>query len=612
MIRIICDNDENRHLSRITSGLRLCLTLILFSTSLFLTSYAEEIAPGMDYLLYEQPGPDIVHVVRIDRDRKDISLSLGFPHKKRNFPEKETVESIFERYDNPPENDVVAAINASFFGDGTFISGAMATGGNYIQAPNSSWPVLAMTPSGELIIEERASSAGGRVTFPDGRTLEIDQLNLIRQPDSIACYSNQWGNSTGTTEQGVEVIVEKVTYPFSPDKEVTGIVSAIKTGEKSVNNQIPENGLVLSAREEKARSLRNKVKKGDRIYIRWDITPSVLSNGNLILTAAGHILHEGVANTESWDDWNESFSDSEHPRTALAWNDEYLFMVVVDGRQKKSGGMTFSELAEFLKTKLGAEEAVNLDGGGSSTMIVNGSLKNSPSDLNGARPVGNALLASVIRRHTSPLSTDNFTKNGRALEWKDKFTFNPVLAFQPKAPKGDGYVLMVQDPSGGYEAVHTGRITDRNYSVEAWFYCEYRPEDKDGGFERYGLFARDNGNVCFESDTTLSGCYALTFESGDGRIRAGKVKEGGFEDLLKKEKHIRKTGWHHFKIRCSDQDIEFYLDDASMVKIEDSEFPEGPCGAGYHEYFDDVSRIHGARIENFRFSPKIHSSGHVH
>ena len=88
-----------------------------------------------------------------------------------------------------------------------------------------------------------------------------------------------------------------------------------------------------------------------------------------------------------------AFAGERHPRTAVGFDaDESLFwVVVVDGRQPTlSAGMTLPELASVLEA-LGAEEAVNLDGGGSSVMVVGGEPVSSPSDVEGERPVANAL-----------------------------------------------------------------------------------------------------------------------------------------------------------------------------------------------------------------------------
>ncbi len=93
-----------------------------------------------------------------------------------------------------------------------------------------------------------------------------------------------------------------------------------------------------------------------------------------------------------------TFSTTRHPRTAvgISNNGKRVLLVVVDGRQKGySDGMTLRELATLMLA-LGARDALNLDGGGSTTMIYADSshdirVANRPSDATGERPVGDAL-----------------------------------------------------------------------------------------------------------------------------------------------------------------------------------------------------------------------------
>lgn len=91
---------------------------------------------------------------------------------------------------------------------------------------------------------------------------------------------------------------------------------------------------------------------------------------------------------------NPGFAASRHPRTAVGFDplSRRLWLVVVDGRQGEySQGMTLPELADLLEA-LGATEALNLDGGGSSVMVVRGRALSRPSDPSGERAVVNALL----------------------------------------------------------------------------------------------------------------------------------------------------------------------------------------------------------------------------
>ena len=68
------------------------------------------------------------------------------------------------------------------------------------------------------------------------------------------------------------------------------------------------------------------------------------------------------------------------PRTAIGYNASYVFFLVVDGRSAQSIGMTTDDMGAFFRDTLGATDAVNQDGGGSSTMVVNGTVVNDPSD----------------------------------------------------------------------------------------------------------------------------------------------------------------------------------------------------------------------------------------
>lgn len=97
-----------------------------------------------------------------------------------------------------------------------------------------------------------------------------------------------------------------------------------------------------------------------------------------------------------------AFATARHPRTAIGIGREgtRLLFVTIDGRQRPySDGMTLRETAELMRA-LGSADAINLDGGGSTTMVVANaagrpSVVNRPSDLGGERPVGNAL--AVVR-----------------------------------------------------------------------------------------------------------------------------------------------------------------------------------------------------------------------
>jgi uncharacterized protein YbbC (DUF1343 family) len=168
-------------------------------------------------------------------------------------------------------------------------------------------------------------------------------------------------------------------------------------------NPIPSGTAVLSAYGPRATTVaRFAVGDTVRIVLRAasrggdgpDISPVLLIGGWPRILKAG-------ANVAARAPWSEgtlsSNAEARHPRSAVGFSRDSatLYLVTVDGRQASSVGMTLVELADFMK-KFGAWDAMNFDGGGSTTLVVDGQVVNSPSDPAGERPVGNALV--VVRK----------------------------------------------------------------------------------------------------------------------------------------------------------------------------------------------------------------------
>lgn len=119
------------------------------------------------------------------------------------------------------------------------------------------------------------------------------------------------------------------------------------------------------------------------------------------------LIKDGVMNVTSQE---EDFGDSHlqrHPRSAIGYKDENTLMImVVDGRQLASAGVTLNELAELM-LNIGAENALNLDGGGSSAMVAAGEVVNVPADIpggnrNSLRNNASALIFSEIAHAKDP------------------------------------------------------------------------------------------------------------------------------------------------------------------------------------------------------------------
>lgn len=129
---------------------------------------------------------------------------------------------------------------------------------------------------------------------------------------------------------------------------------------------------------------------GSTVVFGWSLGwPDVFDTvgGNPTLIENGAVQKQSIYGSSS-------FVSDRHPRTAVAYNERThkLFFVTVDGRQPKySRGMTLAGLTQFLRSRLGATDALNLDGGGSTTMVVKGRIQGRPSD-GAERGVSSALV----------------------------------------------------------------------------------------------------------------------------------------------------------------------------------------------------------------------------
>jgi exopolysaccharide biosynthesis protein len=165
---------------------------------------------------------------------------------------------------------------------------------------------------------------------------------------------------------------------------------------------IPHAGMVLVAGGDAPADVREAMgalRPGDRVSVTLGLRrlqPEEAVGGHPVLVRDSAI-------TAAARDTN-AFAITRHPRTAVGVGDggRRLLLLVVDGRQAPwSAGMTLLELATLMQS-LGASEAINLDGGGSTAMVVRdpdgGVLEvvNRPSDPGGERAVGNAL--AIVRR----------------------------------------------------------------------------------------------------------------------------------------------------------------------------------------------------------------------
>ncbi len=343
----------------------------------------EQVAPGVTHrwLRYSRGGsPFSVHVLEVDPGHYAVNL---LPVRALDRASgKETVSSMAKRY------GAAAAVNGGYFE----VSGVYAgtSHGPYLlngQVLTSGARRSALLLCQEVNFREHAEidvvNFQGTVTAQDGSTFNIAGMNRPRGSGEMVIYTPMLGPATKTSAPGVEVIVGE-----------NGRIREVNKGLG--DSSIPGKGYVLSASGEAALWLERHAKTGARMRVEARLNPVTPGKNGCrpedIIGGGPRLVERGEIHVT---DERLGHAAARHPRTAFAVTRKGTFLFyTVDGRQPSSAGMTTKELAAEL-VALGAVEAVNLDGGGSTTIAVNGSVRNSPSDGH-ERPVSDAILVFSI------------------------------------------------------------------------------------------------------------------------------------------------------------------------------------------------------------------------
>lgn len=224
-----------------------------------------------------------------------------------------------------------------------------------------------------------------------GEAADLEHFNKYPSKWGAYLLDRSYSDSTTSTEASLEIVLE-TDGELRLGESIIGRVHEIR--EASQNGEIPEDCMVLTVTESSAAYSRfSGYEVGDELVISvrcaegWEEVITAIGGGDVILENGA--MPEGII-----DDEHEKVSN---PRTAVGVRaDGSVVFYAVDGRSKSSRGLTETELAEVM-AGLGCITALNLDGGGSTTVMVKYSSEadcvyvNSPSDGR-PRTVGNAVL----------------------------------------------------------------------------------------------------------------------------------------------------------------------------------------------------------------------------
>jgi len=362
----------------------------------------------------ETAGPWVVNVLEVAPNGFGGSVAPALATGV--VPEKETLTGIASRTGIP------AAVNGGYFvvkpEDGTpgDLAGISAVDGRLVSEAINGRTSLLLSGEARSRASVAALSSQQVAAAPDGARRTIDGFNrkpgLIRNcggvggdeptelpkhdftctdESELVLFNPEFGQESESGD-GAEVVLD-------PSGEVVEV-------RDERGGEIPSGGAILSGTGDAAEWLRLHARQGTRISVSADVYadgellplggdleivnggPRLLRDGEVEISARA----EGFVREED-PGFYYAFGVRRNPRTLAGVKpDGTLLLVTVDGRAPGySVGASFEESARLMQA-LGATQALNLDGGGSTTMTLGEELINRPSDDSGERTIGDAVL----------------------------------------------------------------------------------------------------------------------------------------------------------------------------------------------------------------------------
>lgn len=363
------------------------------------------VASGIDFQIFTKTTPRNMQlfVTRMDRSNPNVTIETGIAQGS-TLSGRETVASMAQRSEGAinywgsawgGRNQVAAAINGFYFdlGTGEPVSGVIHSGWQaHRYTPNVGDAGFAWTLDGQAFIGSCVyyiSEKNDATFIPNGYNPNLNAVNVLRTGESFILYTPQFDSDTNTTPSNSDPVLELVvqlTRPallISDPAYVQGFVSGIR--ENKGATPIPFDSVVLAFWGTVRDSVLSRINSGAiQIGTEVRLTQEV-KDCDIVVTPAHparpwtktyaalggdgdyHFLTDG----DKKFDFSNSDAYVANSRTAVAFNANYVYFIVVDGFNPDSIGITVPELRDWVVTELGATDGVALDSGGSSTMVVN-------------------------------------------------------------------------------------------------------------------------------------------------------------------------------------------------------------------------------------------------
>ena len=339
------------------------------------TLYHAKVGPGTTQTSLKVLGPVQLRVFYTVTDLANANVDVKHVMARDMLAGLETVSSMAKSRSKEGQQYFVG-INADFFSNNKPVGSAVVNKEVYYAVPwRTQWAIDANKK-----IHLGDMTFGGHVRKADGTSYPITAVNYDRNENNLTIYTPRFGATTGTNQYGTEVVLVPM--------ETNGVLTSGETKKMRVrgtpatagNMAIPSGAVVLSGHGKGSDFVATLI-DGEEVEVETivqmpngeKITPEHLASGCPMILSSGKVLD---------NDHLLEATPNRHPRTAVGYDKTgtKFIMLVVDGRSSISAGAYPKVLADIMR-EVGCTEAMNFDGGGSSTLYVQSlGIRNVPCD----------------------------------------------------------------------------------------------------------------------------------------------------------------------------------------------------------------------------------------
>ncbi len=364
------------------------------------SSTARTVAPGVVHRrVVVNGGPWRINVVEVNL--RQPGLVLRGVRAKDSAVSRETVRSMFDRYKGPGR--AVAAINTDFFNtkngeseNNVVIEGRIDKGITMTESPHDTFDNVhyqfGVDWENRPAIERFTVSA--MLYSSRMKALRLEGINAWPDSNTLVLYTPANGVTTPADTFGRKPTL----LPLRLRAQRADTMIFAVAGKVTEGGTLPlEGGGVLAAAGSMRDELRSIGRRGGMLKVVARIQPAK-TKLRTIVGGWPRVVRDGRSTAEYSSILEGTFPrfEGRHPRSAVGFSKDSgtVYLITVDGRTSTDVGMTLTELGKLM-IQLGVHDGMNFDGGGSTTMVVEGKVVNRPSDQTGERAVGSGLLVIV-------------------------------------------------------------------------------------------------------------------------------------------------------------------------------------------------------------------------